>query len=112
MYDRTSSCNSVDDARCELLTQKGRSIEFIPPTAAALLQHAKRAVYQVAYVWGQSLLKAPVLPVRLIGDGQRTIQPHGSPCGQRCPKLAKHVKNSLSNVVARATEVVVVGANV
>ena len=50
MYDRTSSCNSVDDARRELLTQKGRSIEFIPPTAAALLQHAKRAVYEVAYV--------------------------------------------------------------
>ena len=62
MYDRTSSCNSVDDACRELLTQKGWSIEFIPPASAALLQHAERAVYQAAYVWGQFLLPAPVLP--------------------------------------------------
>ena len=62
MYDRTSSCESVDDARRGMFTQKGRSIELIPPTSAALFQHAKRAVFQAAYVWGQSLLRSPELP--------------------------------------------------
>ena len=48
-YDRTSSYNSVDDARRELFTQKGRSIEMIPPTYAALDQHTKWAAYQAGY---------------------------------------------------------------
>ena len=62
MYDRTSSCDSVDNCRRELFTQKGRSINYIPPTSAALFQHAKRASYQAGYVWGQALLRAPELP--------------------------------------------------
>ena len=62
MYDRTNSCNRVDDARRELFTQKGRSIEMIPPTYAALYQHAKRAAYQAGHCWGQALLCAPELP--------------------------------------------------
>ncbi|KAK6167880.1 hypothetical protein SNE40_021809 [Patella caerulea] len=62
MYDRTSSCESVDEARQELFTHKGRAIELIPPTSAALFQHAKRAVFQAAYVWGQALLRTPELP--------------------------------------------------
>ena len=62
MYDRTSSSESVDTARKELFTQRGRSLEFIPPTSAALFQHTKRAVFQAAYIWGQALQRAPELP--------------------------------------------------
>ena len=62
MYDRTSSCESVNEARQELFAHKGRAIELIPPTSAALFQHVKRAVFQAAYVWGQALLRAPELP--------------------------------------------------
>ncbi|MES9879584.1 MAG: TCR domain-containing protein, partial [Sedimenticola sp.] len=62
MYDRTSCCDNVDDARKELFTQKGRSIENIPPTSAAMYQHAKRAAYQAGHCWGQALLRAPALP--------------------------------------------------
>ena len=50
MYDRTSSCESVDEARQELFTHKARATELIPPTSAELFQHAKRAVFQAAYV--------------------------------------------------------------
>ena len=39
-----------------------RSIENIPPTRAALVQHMKRAAYQAGHVWGQSLKLAPALP--------------------------------------------------
>ena len=43
MYDRTSSCNSVDDARPEFFTQKGQSIEFIPPTSITPLTACKES---------------------------------------------------------------------
>ncbi|KAG1654719.1 hypothetical protein GQR58_024872 [Nymphon striatum] len=46
LYDKTSSLDSVDEARKELFCQKGRSIENIPPTQDALFQHVKRAAYQ------------------------------------------------------------------
>ena len=43
-------------------TTKARSIDTIPPTRGALLQHTKRAVYQGGHVWGQALVRCPVLP--------------------------------------------------
>ena len=62
LYDRTSNLLDVNQARKELFSKKSRSIESIPPSKAALLQHTKRAVFQGAFVWGQSLLKQPVIP--------------------------------------------------
>ena len=62
MYDRTCAATHVNDARKYLFTQKGRSIECIPPTSAALLEHTKRAVFQAGYVWGQALKLLPDLP--------------------------------------------------
>ena len=46
LYDRTSSLVNVDEARKQLFTKKGRAMDAIPPTRAALVQHIKRAVYQ------------------------------------------------------------------
>ena len=46
----------------ELFTNKGRSIENIPPTSAALRQHVLRAAYQAGYVWAQSTVLRPALP--------------------------------------------------
>ena len=45
MYDRTSTCTKVNDARRDLFTRKGRDIQAIPPTSDALRQHAKRSTY-------------------------------------------------------------------
>ena len=46
-HDRTSSQESVNHARAckQLLTQKGRAINGLPPTQATLVQHTKRAAY-------------------------------------------------------------------
>ena len=55
MYDCSSICTNLNEARKDLFARKGRSIEAIPPTADAFLQHAKRAVYQAAYCWAQCL---------------------------------------------------------
>ena len=45
MYDKTSDQVSVN-ARKLLFTQKSHSLENLPPTQAALVQHIKRAIYQ------------------------------------------------------------------
>lgn len=59
LYDRTSGDLCVDQCRKHLFSSKGRTLEAIPPTKGALLQHAKRAAYQAGYIWGQSLVRAP-----------------------------------------------------
>ena len=62
MYDRTSTCRSVNTARKDLFTRKGREIDNIPPTADALLQHAKRTVFQSGHCWGNCLEVSPQRP--------------------------------------------------
>lgn len=53
---------TVNAARKDLFTRKGRDIESIPPTADALLQHAKRATFQAGHCWGKCLEVSPQLP--------------------------------------------------
>ncbi len=62
LYDRTSSQECVNDARKQLFTQKGRAIDSLPPTQAALIQHIKRAAYQAGHCWAQMMIAAPELP--------------------------------------------------
>ena len=62
MYGRGSDETTVDSARKHMFTSKARSIDTIPPTRAALLQHARRATYQGGHVWGQAQVRDPDLP--------------------------------------------------
>ena len=62
LYDRTSTFSNINDARMYLFTKRNRSIEGLPPTYAALIQHIKRAVYQGYHVWGQLIELNPDLP--------------------------------------------------
>ena len=62
LYDRSSSQECVNQARKQLFTQKGRAIENLPPTHAALTEHIKRAAYQAGYCRAQMAIKAPELP--------------------------------------------------
>ncbi|EDO40140.1 predicted protein [Nematostella vectensis] len=62
LYDRTSSKLTVNEAKKQLFAQKGRPLEALPPSKAALLEHTKRAAYQAGHCWGQSLARSPVLP--------------------------------------------------
>ena len=54
LYNK-SSLESVNEARMELFCHGNRTMEKIPPTQGALLQHLKRAIYQ-AGVWTTSEL--------------------------------------------------------
>ena len=49
LYDRTSECESLDFARKHMFTKKCKTMENIPPTANAFLQHIKRTVYQAVH---------------------------------------------------------------
>ena len=62
LYDRSSSKTAVNAARKQLFTKKGCSMEYLPPTEAALSQHVKRAAYQSGYVWYRSLQPQQELP--------------------------------------------------
>ena len=61
LYDRTSNLLTVNEAREELFPKRS-SLESIPPSRAALVQHAKRAIFQGGHMWGQTLLPQPTLP--------------------------------------------------
>ena len=62
LYDCASNLECVNQAWKQLFTQKGRSIEGIPPTKTSLIQLTKRATYQAGYCWGQVMIAAPDLP--------------------------------------------------
>jgi len=69
MYERTSAAESVDECRKHLFAQKGRSMESIPPTADALLQHANVHAFKL-YTFGSSLTRAVLLfQTRVTGVG-------------------------------------------
>ena len=61
MYDKQSTAECINDARKELFSKKGRSLENIPPTKDALLQHLKRVIYQ-ASIWFTSYERMPHIP--------------------------------------------------
>jgi len=62
LYDRTSSLINIDEARKQLFSKKGRAMDAIPPTRAALVQHIKRAIYQGGHCWGKMLEVSQNLP--------------------------------------------------
>lgn len=59
LYDRSSAATGVNEARLDLFARKQRSYDSIPPTQAALKEHAKRAAYQAGIIWGQALISNP-----------------------------------------------------
>jgi len=61
LYDRTSDMDNIDEVRQQLFTKRGQSMENLPPTKAALVQHAKRAIYQAGHIWGQVFKATPLL---------------------------------------------------
>jgi hypothetical protein len=55
LYDRTSDVETLNAARKQMFTKKTRTLENIPPTSNAFLQHVKRCVLQAINCWSHSL---------------------------------------------------------
>ena len=109
LYDRTSTQVLVNQARKELFTQKGRTIDGLPPTQAALIEHTKRAVYQAVHCWGQLMVAAPELPSPGDWGGRGMTQVDGKctgplyrkqprPVADFCAAAAKRVVRDSANV--------------
>ena len=62
LYCRTSELDSVNEARKQLFCRGSRTLENIPLSEAALLQHCKRATYEGGHVWGNALTAGYGLP--------------------------------------------------
>ena len=62
MYHWTTNCLEVNSCCCDLFVKKGRAMEALPPTFAALLQHSFRAAYQAGLIWKQALNQQQQLP--------------------------------------------------
>ena len=62
LYSKKLETKCVNEARELLFSQGKRSIENLPPTKNALVQHALRSAYQAGIIWGQSLNPLPDLP--------------------------------------------------
>ena len=62
IYSKVCTLSRVNDARKELFAVSRRSMDNIPPTQGALIQHIKRAVYQGSYLWAQALKTLPDVP--------------------------------------------------
>ena len=61
VYDKTSTSLSINQTRRELFCLKNVTMERMPPTQNALLQHTKRAVYQ-ACIWVTSTQVQQMIP--------------------------------------------------
>ena len=85
LYDRTSSLVNVDEARKQLFTKKGCTMDAIPPTRAALVQHIKRAVYQGGIAGVRHFKLFLTFPHQRTGDEPTPVI--GNPYGQLCQKL-------------------------
>lgn len=62
LYDRASTEVKVNEAQKHLFSQKGRPMDGLPPTRAALVEHTKKAAYQSGHVWAQMFVAVPKLP--------------------------------------------------
>ena len=61
LYNKTSNSLTTNKCRRELFCQ-GREIDKIPPTEAALWEHACRSAYIAGYDWSQSTIPKKELP--------------------------------------------------
>ena len=100
MYSRTCSASGVNGARKELFAQGSRTMENIPPTKAALLQHV-RAAYRAGYVWLQALVPVPVLPSPALWGGSHLIR-GGNSSGLNYQRRSLHATNLYTADARRA----------
>ena len=78
--------DNIDEVRHHLFTKRGMSMESLPPTKAALVQHANRAVYQAGHIWGQAFNATPALPSP--GDWGWTDPPEWKPLWTTLPEAS------------------------
>ena len=62
MYSKSCSAATVNQARQQLFSHGLRSLEAIPPSQAALLEHLKRSILQACFIWMHAATCHHVIP--------------------------------------------------
>ena len=63
MYSSSlTGVSSVNQARYELFHYGGKDFDHLPPTLDSLNLHVLRGAYTAGHIWGQALIKSPMLP--------------------------------------------------
>ena len=62
MYSKTCGSSRVDEARQHLFSNGTKSLENLPPTQAALMQHTRRALLQASFYWSQAVVVQQDIP--------------------------------------------------
>ena len=104
LYDRTSDMDNIDELHQQLFTKWGTSMENLPPTKAALVQYAKRAVYQAGHIWGQVFIShsCPSVSRRLGLDRSTRMET----CGLPFLRLAYPLESCYAVGAKKAAEVI------
>ena len=88
LYSRTCLASSINEARQLLFSQGTRTLNNIPPTEDALLQHVKRAAHQAGFIWGQSLENIQQIP-NFSNWGWQQIDDRWTPIWITLPEASK-----------------------
>ena len=96
IYDRTSPLSSVNQAREELFCRESRSIDRIPPTQDALLQHTRTQHALSKLESGPPACKHSQLFLHHMNSRRPRSQHQGlgSQCGLQSQKFPEHAANS------------------
>ena len=84
----TEQVNDLNIACMNLFTKKSQSLELLPPTSDAFLQHVKRSIYQTVHCWGHCLGKQ----VKVIDPGDWGWTKNGNgwvPLWMTIPEVSK-----------------------
>ena len=94
MYDRTSTCIEVNEARKKLFGKKFL-LQRIPPTCAALEQHVKGAVFHAgwSYLVSEHLSHSLCFLLQVDGGGSRPAMDYMNHIG---PHYQKHPRPAMS----------------
>ena len=87
LYDSTSMCTEIDQARQKLFAKR-TNVKQIPPTRAAL-EHIKRTIHQGGHLWGQTLVASPVLPSPTNWGWMKTTDGMFEPYWSTLPEASK-----------------------
>lgn len=100
MPQKTSQLMNVNDARRELFSKGNRSLENIPPTQAALVEHIKDMHFKLALYGVCVFSNFQISHILLTGGGRKMIK-LGSLLGLLCLMCLKSAM-SLSNAAVHS----------
>lgn len=105
MYSKTCGVDRINEARYRLFTTGKKTLDNIPPTQAALVEHIKRALLQACSSGARPHLRIKKYLISVNGDGTETAMVLGYHTGPPLRTAARPVLSCCTvGVQSRAQE--------